>query len=476
MKVTFVLGTTAGGTGRHVQMLAAGCAARGLRAEVFAPGETQRAFPFGPGVVVRTVEFTDRPRSRDGWAVLRLRQLITRSGADTVHAHGLRAGALTAIALAFIRPGQRPPLVVTVHNAPPSAGLTGAIYRALEQVVARGAATVLCVSADLEERMRRAGARDVGRALVPSPTVGPGRVPGAGPPADDGPSAGGGPSAEPGISAAVGRLAGLGSSADGGLPAELGSPADGGPAETGPLGYAVRPGADEADAVRKELTGGTGRPIVLAVGRLAEQKDFASLVDAARQWTDLDPVPLLAIAGSGPLAESLAERAAPLGPEVRFLGPRPDVPVLLAAAGVFVLPSRWEGQPLILQEALAAGCPIVASRAGGIPDLTGEDAALLVPPGDVGALAAAIRRVLTDRALAQRLAAAARERAQALPSEDAAIDAALATYRRLTTVPGRAPDPPPDEPLRRPGSRGLPSLSGMLAARFPGHTCGTLLT
>ena len=188
MKVTFVLGTTAGGTGRHVQLLAAGCAARGLQAEVFAPGETQRAFPFGPGVVVRTVEFTDRPRSRDGWAVLRLRQLITRSGADTVHAHGLRAGALTAIALAFIPPGRRPPLVVTVHNAPPSAGVTGAIYRALEQVVARGAATVLCVSADLEERMRRAGARDVGRALVPSPTVGPGDS-GRGRPADGGPPA-----------------------------------------------------------------------------------------------------------------------------------------------------------------------------------------------------------------------------------------------------------------------------------------------
>jgi glycosyltransferase involved in cell wall biosynthesis len=110
------------------------------------------------------------------------------------------------------------------------------------------------------------------------------------------------------------------------------------------------------------------------------------------------------------------------------------VPALLAAASVFVLPSRWEGQPLILQEALAAGCAIVASRTGGIPDLTGEDAALLVPPGDVHALAAAIRRVLTDGALAQRLAAAARERARALPSQDDAIGAALATYRRLTPV------------------------------------------
>ncbi len=401
-----MLGTTAGGTGRHVQMLAAGCVARGIQAEVFAPGETQRAFVFGPGVTVRTVEFADRPRSRDGWAVLRLRHLITGSGAGTVHAHGLRAGALAAIALAFIPPRRRPPLVVTVHNAPPAAGAAGAIYRALEQVVVRGAATVLCVSGDLEERMRRAGARDVGRALVPSPEVPPDGVPGTGP--------------------SAGPAAGPGSRAGGGPPAGSGPLGDAGSHGTGAV-RAVR-------AVRAELTGGTGRPVVLAVGRLAEQKDFASLIEAARQWQDLVPAPLLAIAGAGPLAGSLAARAAPLGPAVRFLGPRPDVPALLAAAGVFVLPSRWEGQPLILQEALGAGCPIVASRAGGIPDLTGEDGALLVSPGDVDALAAAIRRVLTDDALAQRLRAAARERAQALPSQDDAIDAALATYRRFTTA------------------------------------------
>jgi len=400
VKAAFVLGTTAGGTGRHVQMLAAGCAARGLQAEVFAPGETQREFAFGPGVTVRTVEFADRPRLRDGWAVLQLRRLINRSAADTVHAHGLRGGALAAIALALILPGRRPPLVVTVHNAPPAAGLTGAVYRVLEQIVARGAATVLCVSGDLEERMRRAGARDVGRALVPSAVTPPG----------------------------AGHIGGVPASGA----ADSGAPVGGIGASDVPDSGAADSGA--AEMVRKELTGGTGRPVILAVGRLAEQKGFASLIEAARRWQDLDPVPLLAIAGAGPLAGSLAARAAPLGPAVRFLGLRRDVPALLAAADLFALPSRWEGQPLILQEALAAGCPIVASRAGGIPDLTGEDAALLVLPGDVDALAAAIRRVLTDGALAQRLAAAARERARALPSEDDAIEAALAVYRRLTSA------------------------------------------
>ena len=175
MKVAFVLGTTAGGTGRHVQMLAAGCAVRGVPCAVFGPGETQREFGFGDGVEFGTVDIGDRPNVRDALAVLRLRHLLAGSGADVVHAHGLRAGALAALALSLRPAGGPQPLVVTVHNAPPSAGVNGAIYQALELIVARSAAAVLCVSADLEERMRRAGARDVGRALVPSlGSAGPG--------------------------------------------------------------------------------------------------------------------------------------------------------------------------------------------------------------------------------------------------------------------------------------------------------------
>jgi glycosyltransferase involved in cell wall biosynthesis len=91
----------------------------------------------------------------------------------------------------------------------------------------------------------------------------------------------------------------------------------------------------------------------------------------------------------------------------------------------------WEGQPLILQEALRAGVPVVATRVGGTPDLTGEDAALLVPAGDVERLADAVRAVLTGPALAARLRAAALERALSLPAEDDAVAAALAEYRRV---------------------------------------------
>ena len=381
MKVAFVLGTTAGGTLRHVQMLAAGCAVRGLPTLVCGPAEHAPDFPS-----YQTVQFGDRPKVRDGRAVLQLRRILSREQPDVVHAHGLRAGALAALALSLAtRPSRVAlPLVVTVHNAPPSSGANATVYQGLQFLVARSAAVVLCVSRDLEDRMRGAGARDVRRALVP--------------PYD--PNAPSAPAAAPGGPASSGGPAG-----------------EGGP-----------------DAVRREL-GTEQRPLILAAGRLAPQKGFGTLIEAAHGWQDLSPVPLLAIAGSGPLQAELAAAAAALGPSVVLLGQRADVPSLLAAADLFALPSRWEGQPLILQEALRAGHPIVATRAGGTPDLTGEDGALLVPPDDPAALTAAVRQVLTDPALAGRLAEAAQDRARMLPTVNAAVDAALAIYRELSGLP-----------------------------------------
>jgi glycosyltransferase involved in cell wall biosynthesis len=388
VKVALVLGTTAGGTLRHVQMLAAGCAVRGVPTLVCGPDEHapdfQRLGPDQPGaapVRYETVQFGDRPSVRDGLAVLRLRRLLSRDQPDVVHAHGLRAGALAALALTLAtRPSRAAlPLVVTVHNAPPSDGGTAAVYRGLQFLAARSAAIVLCVSGDLEDRMRQAGARDVRRALVPPWT---------------------------------------------------------------PDDPATSTAAATREDIRRELGAGE-RPLILAAGRLARQKGFGALIEAARGWQDLSPQPLLAIAGAGPLQAELAAAAEPLASSVVLLGQRADVPSLLAAADLFVLPSRWEGQPLILQEALRAGRPIVATRSGGTPDLTGEDGALLVPPDDPAALTAAVRQVLTDPARAARLAEAARDRARTLPSANAAVEAALAVYRELSGEPQPHTEPEP---------------------------------
>jgi len=371
VKLAFVVGSSTGGTARHVRMLAAGCAAHGLRVEVFGPARTDRDFAFGAGptpVGFTPVEIGDRPRvAGDLQAIARLRRLLRAWRPTVAHAHGLRAGAMAAIAVAFIRPtahDPKPALIVTVHNAPPAVGTAGAIYRVLELIVARNADSVLCVSADLEDRMRARGARRVGHAVAPAPLA----------------------SAAPDVS------------------------------------------AETRAAIRAELGAGPGQPIVLGVGRLAPQKGFGRLLDAAARWGR--PGPLLVIAGEGPLGAELGSRATSLGLDVRFAGHRRDVPALLAAADVFVLPSIWEGQSLILQEALRAGVPIVATRVGGNLELAGE-AAILVPPGDTGRLADAVQAVLADPALAARLRQAAADRAHALPSEDEAVAAALTEYRHV---------------------------------------------
>ena len=119
-----------------------------------------------------------------------------------------------------------------------------------------------------------------------------------------------------------------------------------------------------------------------------------------------------AIAGDGPERERLVAKAAAVGvaDRVRWLGHRDDVPALLAAADLFVLPSLNEGLPLAAMEAMLAGVPIVATDAGGTGEIVRDGTTgVLVPPGDPLALSASIRALLGDRSRAARLAIAARE-------------------------------------------------------------------
>lgn len=166
--------------------------------------------------------------------------------------------------------------------------------------------------------------------------------------------------------------------------------------------------------------------LVLSVGRLAAQKSMRVLLDAVELLADGRT--RLLIAGDGPEREALAARIAARNLPVALLGQRTDVADLLAAADVFVLASRWEARALVVQEALRAGVPVVATAVGGLPELVG-DAGLLVPWNDASALAGAVHRIRTSPELRARLAGAGPVRAATWPDAAEALASARAWYR-----------------------------------------------
>jgi L-malate glycosyltransferase len=158
----------------------------------------------------------------------------------------------------------------------------------------------------------------------------------------------------------------------------------------------------------------SGRTVttVLTVANLRAEKAHEVLLAAAAQLRPRHPHLRFVVAGDGPRAEELRTLAVTLGVEtqVTFLGHREDVPALLAAADVFVLPSRSEAFPNGAVEAMAAGLPVVASRVGGLLDLVDDGrTGLLVTPGDPAALAAALESLVLSPARAAALGASARE-------------------------------------------------------------------
>lgn len=175
-------------------------------------------------------------------------------------------------------------------------------------------------------------------------------------------------------------------------------------------------------------------PLLVAVGRLDPQKDLGSLLAALPEILPAAPAARLLILGEGPERAALeaAARGAGLGERVLFRGLVPDVVPYLQAADVFVLPSRAEGMPNALLEAMAAGLPCVSSRVGGALDLiTPGRNGLLVEPGDPAALGAAVRWLLERPAEAAALGRAARETVLEGYTLAAAAERYLAIYRGL---------------------------------------------
>ncbi len=311
-RVLEACGSAAGGVRAHLGDCARLLARAGHDVIVEAPDAALEGLDLG-GARGEGLEIGPGPGPGDPAVVARLRRLGRR--ADVVHAHGLRAGALAALALGRRRPG-RTRLVVTLHNLTVGGRLTRTVGERLERLVAARADLVLAVSPDLAERAAARGAARVEIAVIPAPP----RTPtGAAPHA---------PSAEP--------------------------------AWRGPG--------------RRLLTVARLAP-QKGIGLLL---DAAAVLQSRVDGGEL-PAFVWALAGEGPAARAARERAAAEELPVRVLGGRQDVPVLLAEADVVVQTSLWEGQPLAVQEALRAGAAIVATDVGGTALTARGGAVLVAP-------------------------------------------------------------------------------------------------
>lgn len=187
-------------------------------------------------------------------------------------------------------------------------------------------------------------------------------------------------------------------------------------------------------ALRHEVGGEDLRHLILAVARLQPEKGIDDLVTATVALRDHLPGLRVAVAGSGPEEAALRARIEAEGLISSFilLGTRSDVGSLLAAADAFCLPSRHEGLPISLLEAMQAGLPCVATRVGGVPGMVSDGVeGLLVDPADPEALAAALERVLLDTDLAGGMGVRARDLVHSRYDVAAATAAYASVYDEL---------------------------------------------
>ena len=347
-RILQVCGSAAGGVRAHLADCARLLAADGHDVIVEAPAAVLDGLDIEPARA-EPLEIGPRPSLNDTLAVARLRRLGRR--ADVLHAHGLRAGALAALALGRRRRG-RTRLVVTLHNLTVGGRLTTLVGDRLERLIARRADLVLAVSPDLAERAQDLGTPHVELAIIPA-------VPPQQP-------------AEPGASDAA--------AAEDAWP---------------------RSGARLLTVAR--LAPQKGLPLLLeAAAILSREVDAGRLT--AFTW---------ALAGDGPGREQAAERIAAEQLPVTLLGRRSDAPALMEVADVVVQTSLWEGQPLTIQEALRAGTAIVATDVGGTA-VTARGGAVLVDP-QAQAIAEALRTLLSDPEARTRAVERAQAAARGLP-------------------------------------------------------------
>jgi glycosyltransferase involved in cell wall biosynthesis len=200
------------------------------------------------------------------------------------------------------------------------------------------------------------------------------------------------------------------------------------------------PASWRLEALRKELGIEPDEIVVGAVSRLHRQKGIAFLIEAAGRVLERFPRARFLVAGGGRreayLKALVRERG--VGRAFRLLGERSDANELLALFDVFVLPSLWEGLPLVVIEAAGLAKPMVVTDIDGVREVVRDgETGLVVPPGDAAALAAAVLRLLEDRGLGRMLGENARAKIPRAYSRSRMIEETQNLYLELFTKKSR---------------------------------------
>ncbi|WP_169252522.1 glycosyltransferase family 4 protein [Brevibacterium sp. 'Marine'] len=379
MRIVFAIGTSTGGVGTHVHALARDLAAAGHEIGVIGPAATDEHFGFSLLPGVRFgVLELGTGIGASDAALVRRQRTLLRSFAPQI-VHAHGFRAGLITLLTLRTLKTRPRFVLSLHNQASGQGLRGRVETRVETMLARGADLVLGASADLVDRARELGAQTARFLPAAAPEL-----------------------TQVSAEAAAATRAGL---------------------------------AEEFDF-------DSGALIVLAVGRVAEQKNYPMLVRAlARLGAGDRQGEIVALIAGAADDEVLADvraqyadaAAASAIPALHFLGPRDDVAELAAAADIYALTSVWEARALVLQEALMTGKAIVATATGGTAELVG-DAGMLIDHDDDAAFAAAVAELAVDPARRAELGTRARARGAELPDEREVAEELAGLYTELVSA------------------------------------------
>ena len=379
-----------GGPALHVSYLSAGLRDRGYETILVAgsvgQGEQSMAYVAEElGVPVVTIPHLHREISpvRDLLATVRLARIIRAERPAILHTHTAKAGAVGRVA-AFLAGRRRPPIIVHTFHGHVLRGYFGrfwtGVFRLLERWLARITDALVAVSPEVRDEL-------VAFGVAPASKF---------------------------------RVIRLG--------IELDERLD-------------RDGAARAET-RRVMGIGDERFVVGWIGRMTAVKRTDIVLRSFSRLKDEGVDAVLCMVGDGPDRRWVEDLAGELGVmrDSLFPGYQEDVGPFFAAFDVFVLPSGNEGTPVTAIEALASGCPVVATRVGGVPDVVtdGEDG-FLVEPGDVEELAARLAQLANDPDLRGRMGAAGRERMRSRYAVDRLIDDIDRLYRDLLEQKGVDP-------------------------------------